>query len=84
MYQVVITEPAIKELKKLDSVVKKKILKKLLILQNNPFHNTKKLSGSIIGDYRFRIGDYRAIFDISGNRVVIHKIGHRRDVYKFS
>jgi mRNA interferase RelE/StbE len=35
-----------------------------------------------IGTYRFRIGDYRAIFDIDGENIVILRIGHRRDIYK--
>ena len=41
-----------------------------------------KLSNKNIGSYRFRIGDYRIIFDIDGNDIVILKIGHRREIYK--
>ncbi len=35
-----------------------------------------------IGTYRFRIGDYRVIFDIYGEDIVILRIGHRRSIYK--
>jgi mRNA interferase RelE/StbE len=28
-----------------------------------------------------RIGDYRVIFDIDGENIVILRIGHRRDIY---
>lgn len=50
-----------------------------------------KLSENLVGDvkklrnfspaYRLRVGDYRVLFDIVGNAVVIHAVGHRRDIY---
>jgi len=30
----------------------------------------EKLTNPILGTYRFRIGDYRVIFDLEGNQVV--------------
>lgn len=35
-----------------------------------------------LGTYRFRIGDYRIIFDIEGEEIVILRIGHRREIYR--
>jgi mRNA interferase RelE/StbE len=35
-----------------------------------------------LGTYRFRIGDYRVIFDIEGKDIVVLRVGHRRDIYK--
>ncbi|WP_456486560.1 type II toxin-antitoxin system RelE family toxin [Candidatus Alkanophaga liquidiphilum] len=35
-----------------------------------------------IGTYRFRIGDYRIIFDIDDDNMVILRIGHRKSIYK--
>jgi mRNA interferase RelE/StbE len=35
-----------------------------------------------LGEYRFRIGDYRVIFDIEGNEIVVLRVGHRREIYK--
>jgi hypothetical protein len=39
---------------------------------------------SSIGDYRLRVGDYRLIHDIDGERreVVILRVMHRRDIYR--
>jgi len=31
--------------------------------------------------YRLRTGDYRILFDLEGNTIVIRKIGHRKNVY---
>jgi len=41
-----------------------------------------RLTESKLGTYRFRIGDYRAIFDLEGNEIVVLRVGHRRDIYK--
>jgi len=35
-----------------------------------------------IGTYRFRMGDYRVIFDTEDENIVILRIGHRRSIYK--
>jgi len=35
-----------------------------------------------LGSYRLRIGDYRVIFDIIGNDIVVLRIGHRKEIYK--
>lgn len=52
----------------------------------NPLTRAKALQGSLSGMYRYRIGDYRAIFEIdsAGNISIltILRIKHRKDVYK--
>jgi mRNA interferase RelE/StbE len=35
-----------------------------------------------IGTYRFRIGDYRVIFDLEGNDVIVLRVGHRKEIYR--
>jgi mRNA interferase RelE/StbE len=34
------------------------------------------------GSYRFRIGDYRVIFDVIDDTIAVLYIEHRRDVYR--
>ena len=82
MYKILLTKRALKDLEKLDTDTKIRIGDKLKILTNDPFSRSKKLSASIIGTYRFRVGDYRIIFDIENNKVVVLRIGHRKDIYK--
>ena len=51
-------------------------------LGTNPIEYGKPLQYSLKGCRRLRVGDYRVIFQIEGDRtVVIVKIGHRREVY---
>ena len=40
------------------------------------------LKGQFAGLRKYRVGDYRVIFAIIGDDVLILRIGHRRDVYK--
>jgi mRNA interferase RelE/StbE len=54
-------------------------------LSQNPFSellNVKKLKGSE-GVFRFRLGDYRVLYEVRKERliVLVIKIGHRREVY---
>lgn len=49
-------------------------------IHNLPSGDVKKLQG--INGYRLRIGDYRVIFDKSGNIIYIEKINNRGQIYK--
>ena len=33
-------------------------------------------------EYRLRVGDYRVLFEIEGERIVIYRIRHRREAYR--
>ena len=84
MYKIVFTNRALKDLKKIDQDAQRKIAIKLKGYSKGPLKYARKLIHPIIGTYRFRIGDYRIIFDIDEkNRViVILRIGHRRSIYR--
>jgi mRNA interferase RelE/StbE len=40
------------------------------------------LKGEFAGLRRFRVGDYRVIYAILGQEVLVLRIGHRKDVYQ--
>lgn len=80
-YRLFYTKSAARDIKKLDPVVKRKIKKKIEEYSLDPSSYSKKLIDSRIGGYRWRIGNYRVIFDINGKNIVILRIGHRREIY---
>lgn len=80
-YEILITKKASEEIKKLDVVVRKKIAKKLLVFRNDPIKLSKRLVNSKLGEFRYRVNNYRIIFEIKGNKILILKVGHRREVY---
>jgi mRNA interferase RelE/StbE len=82
-FQIIWSESAARELKKLDKTVAKRIFKKVSQLGENPYHSSVT---KIVGDpyFRLRVGDYRVIFDIQDDmlRILILKVGHRKNIYK--
>jgi mRNA interferase RelE/StbE len=44
--------------------------------------DTKALSGEWDGYFRLRVGDFRVIFQITPEAVVIARVRHRADVYR--
>lgn len=79
------SEKALKQLKKLDCSVSKKILNYMdeVAKLENPRFRGKMLVGSLLGLWRYRVGAYRVLCKIFDNELIILvvDIGHRRDVY---
>ncbi|MGK7894054.1 MAG: type II toxin-antitoxin system RelE/ParE family toxin, partial [Xenococcus sp. (in: cyanobacteria)] len=75
---------AAKELRKLSLEVQQRIASVIEKLIDNPrFSGVVKLKGDD-NLYRFRVGEYRVIYEIddSDKKIVITRIRHRRDVYR--
>ena len=83
-YKAVFTDEAIKDLDGLDKKILSRIVKKIkwFVKQNNPLNFAKRLQYEAIGQYRFRIGDYRVIFDCKEQNIIVLRAGHRSIVYK--
>ena len=86
MYRVQYSERALKTLKKLDPYTAKLIVawvRKNLEGCENPRVKGKGLEANHSGKWRYRIGDYRLIADISDENITILvlAVGHRRDIY---
>lgn len=82
MYKIIFAERAVRDIEKLDIVTKKRIGEKLKLFSFDPLTYAKKLINPKIGSYRFRIGNYRVIFDIVDDSIVILRMGHRNSIYK--
>ena len=81
-FKLLYAKSAVTDIQKLDSVAKKRIKKKIEVCSKKPLFYAKKLIKSSLGSYRWRIGNYRIVFDIDGNKIIFLRIGHRREVYK--
>jgi mRNA interferase RelE/StbE len=82
IYRLVYTQRAIKDIQKLEQHVKTRIGKALLRFEEDPLGHAKRLTNANLGTYRFRVGDYRVVFDLEGDEIVVLRVGHRRDIYK--
>jgi len=71
---------ALDELRKLDKLLAKRIIKKIKELEVDPFSkDIKRLKSQ--SSYRLRVGDYRILFDLFEDKIKIFKIGHRKNIY---
>jgi mRNA interferase RelE/StbE len=77
------TEDAIEDLQRLDRFITQRILKKITWFSQH-FDNIipEPLSGDFTGAYKFRIGDWRVVYTIEQDAIVIQAVGHRREVYR--
>ena len=82
MYDLIYSPGALKVLEKLDKPTKERILTALERLRIRPEScDIKRLVG--MPGYRFRVGDYRIIFDMEQEKlhILVLKIGHRKNIY---
>ena len=86
MYKVRLSIEAEKVFAKSDRALAKKLARCFRNLENSPrFHpNIKPLKGSYSGYYRYRVGDYRVVYSIEDELVVVNLIliAHRSKVYE--
>lgn len=82
MARLVYSERAKKDIRGLDPVVRRRLDKTLLRLSANPLRYGERLKDSTIGDFRFRVGDWRVIFDLKIDILYVHRVGHRREIYR--
>jgi mRNA interferase RelE/StbE len=82
-YSVTLRTSAAKELDNLPERTGKRIIQKLLVLENNPRpEGCKKLKGR--ETFRIRAGEYRILYQVKDKQkeVIIESIGHRKDIYR--
>ena len=81
-YNLVYTQKAVKDIQKIEPNIRRRIGSTLLRYKETPLLYARKMINSELGSYRFRIGDYRVIFDLENDDIVVLRIGHRREIYK--
>jgi mRNA interferase RelE/StbE len=83
-YRVELTRSAEKDLRQIDTSQIATIYGRLEGLAHDPRpHGVKKLSGAD-RTYRIRVGDYRVVYEIEDDLllVLVIRVAHRRDVYR--
>ena len=82
-YIIVLSKKAKKQLDKLPNKIVESIFFAISSLEKNPRPiGCKKLKGR--DGYRIRIGNYRVIYDVIDNELIIDVVtlGHRKDIYE--
>lgn len=85
MYQIKFKASADRRFSKFPQNVQIRIIQKLefFLSQPDPLIFAEILTNVRIGTYRFRIGDYRVIFDLGDDKVImIVDVDHRKNIYR--
>ena len=82
MYEIIFSEKAENQLKKLEKNIQERILATLERIRIRPEAYVSRLVDDT--GYKLRIGDYRVIIDINQNKlmILVIKVGHRKNIYK--
>ena len=83
-YSIALAPPAARQLRKFDPQVRRRIqaAHELLATEPRPPAATRLVGGS--GEWRVRTGDYRIIYEIEDDRllILVLRVGHRREIYQ--
>lgn len=83
-YEITYARSALKELRKLDRQIARRVLRAIDALADEPRPlGCLQLTGGE-GGLRIRVGDYRIVYDIHDDELVVLvlHLGHRREVYR--
>jgi len=79
-FDVLWTETALRQLKKLDRATSKKIIDHVEQTRPDPFRSLKKLESVPLSS--LRVGLYRVILSLERSKLIILDVEHRKKVYR--
>jgi mRNA interferase RelE/StbE len=85
VYRLRIIPTATRELERLDKPIARRIAERINWLAANLDDiRPEPYKGDLAGLYKFRVGDYRVIYEILHDEtmIVIHQVGHRSEIYR--
>ena len=83
MHKVEWAEGALEDLEKLDKTIANRILSKITWFSIH-FDSIipEELSGDLAGMFKLRVGDWRVLYTIEDDSMIVQAIGHRREIYR--
>jgi mRNA interferase RelE/StbE len=85
VYRIRILDAAARDLAKLDRPIARRIVRRINWLSENLDDlQPEALTGDLSGFFKLRAGEYRILYEILREEqiIVIHLIGHRREIYR--
>ncbi len=80
-HQIEFKPRAIKDLRALPTITQRRMIRKIAALQNDLSGDVKKLT-NFTPEYRLRVGDYRVLFEVEAEKIVVYRVLHRKDAYQ--
>ena len=80
-YNVTILPTAERDLKRMSPEIAGRILRKIAALQHDLAGDVKRLV-DFHPPYRLRVGDWRVLFDINSEVILVQRVRHRSEAYE--
>jgi mRNA interferase RelE/StbE len=80
-YRIEYAASALDDLRSLPKRETEQILRKVQRLEAGLHGNIKRLQNADVA-FRLRMGDYRVLFDVVDDKILVQSVGHRKDVYE--
>jgi mRNA interferase RelE/StbE len=81
-YRLAFKKSVARDLRRLDKAEADRVLSKLADELPQCAASCSELTGKFAGLREYRVGEYRVIFAILGETVLVTRIAHRRDAYR--
>jgi mRNA interferase RelE/StbE len=80
-YNIQFKPRAVKDFEAFPLKIRRRILASIEEMSDNLRGDVKRLTDST-PEYRLRVGDYRILFEIDEDAIVVYRIRHRREAYR--
>ncbi|MGB3203471.1 MAG: type II toxin-antitoxin system RelE/ParE family toxin [Crinalium sp.] len=80
-YEIEFKPKAIKDLEALSENTRERIISKIQGMQEELQGDVKRLT-NFTPEYRLRVGDYRVLFEIEEETIIIYRVKHRSKAYQ--
>jgi mRNA interferase RelE/StbE len=80
-YQLEIMPKAARDIKNIPKKDVVKIIEKINEMMGGLKGDVKRLT-NFTPEYRLRYGDWRVLFEVEDDRIIIYRIMHRKDIYR--
>lgn len=85
MYRIQIQNKAIRDLTNIDKSIARRIVSRLnWLAQNISTVKRESLTGDLSDYFKFRVRDYGILYPVFDDKqsIVVHRIGHRSEIYR--
>jgi mRNA interferase RelE/StbE len=80
-YQIEFKPKAIKDLQKIPVNDRERIINKIEAMQDDLQGDVKRLT-NFTPEYRLRVGDYRVLFELEEQTIIVYRVKHRSKAYE--
>lgn len=80
-YDVQFKPGAVKDIKGMPTRIRARVLARIGEMSDDLKGDVKRLTG-FTHEYRLRVGDYRVLFEIEGESILVYRVRHRREAYR--